>query len=53
MVFGSFARGIEDIINNWKDIFDITINICPDQKLETIRTEEAVYYTLSTLYYYL
>jgi predicted SPOUT superfamily RNA methylase MTH1 len=51
IVFGSFARGIEDIINNWKEKFDITINICPDQKLETIRTEEAIDYTLSILHY--
>lgn len=51
IVFGSFARGIEDMIKNWKEKFDITINICPDQKLETIRTEEAIHYTLPLLKY--
>jgi len=51
IAFGSFARGIEDMIKNWKEKFDISINICPDQKLETIRTEEAIYYTLSLLHY--
>ncbi|BFI73862.1 methylase [Nanoarchaeota archaeon] len=51
IAFGSFARGIEDMIKDWKNKFDININICPDQKLETIRTEEAIYYTLSILHY--
>jgi len=51
IAFGSFARGFEDIYENWKDLFDITINTIPNQILKTIRTEEAIFYTLSILRY--
>ena len=49
IAFGSFARGFEDMYNNYKKFFDIVVNTVPDQNLKTIRTEEAVYYTLSSL----
>lgn len=52
IAFGSFARGFEDI---WKEDFrkkfDYVINVVPDQIIETIRTEEAIFYTLSVLRY--
>lgn len=50
IAFGSFARGFEDIWkNNFKKKFDIVINTVPDQLIETIRTEEAIFYTLAVL----
>lgn len=50
IAFGSFARGFEDI---WKDDykkrFDVVINVVPNQIVDTIRTEEAIFYTLAVL----
>ncbi|MEM4571240.1 MAG: RNA methyltransferase [Nanopusillaceae archaeon] len=52
IVFGSFARGFEDIWkNDFKKKFDIVINSVPNQLIESIRTEEAIYYTLALLRY--
>ena len=36
-------------VTNPKDLFDKYINVCPDQGSRTIRTEEAVLITLSSL----
>lgn len=52
IAFGSFARGFEDIWKeNFKEMFDIVINSVPDQQIESIRTEEAIFYTLALLRY--
>ena len=52
IVFGSFARGLKEILGEgWKEYFDIIINTVPNQLLKTIRTEEAILYTLATLRY--
>ncbi len=52
IVFGSFARGLQEIIGkSWKSFFDEVINVSPDQNLKTLRTEEAVFYTLSIFKY--
>ena len=52
IVFGSFARGLKEILGkNWTSYFNAVVNVSPDQNLKTIRTEEAVFYTLSILKY--
>ncbi len=52
VVFGSFSRGLKDILgDDWKEQFDYVINVVLGQEVQTIRTEEAAYYTLSILRY--
>ncbi|RIB35107.1 MAG: hypothetical protein BXU00_03175 [Candidatus Nanoclepta minutus] len=52
IAFGSFARGFEDMFGNkFKEMFDITINVVPNQLIYSIRTEEAIFYTLAVLRY--
>ena len=52
IVFGSFARGLKEILGeDWESYFDEVINIVPNQNLKTIRTEEAIFYTLPILRY--
>jgi len=51
IVFGSPYRGLREMLGEkYKDFFDFFINVVPDQKVETIRTEEAIFYTLSILH---
>ncbi len=51
IVFGSPYRGLREMLGNgYRDFFNYFINVVPDQKVETIRTEEAVFYTLSILH---
>ena len=52
VVFGSFARGLKEILGEgWREYFDVVVNTVPNQLLKTIRTEEAILYTLATLRY--
>ncbi len=52
IAFGSFARGFEDMFGKkFKELFDITINVVPNQIIYSIRTEEAIFYTLAILRY--
>ncbi|RDD52362.1 hypothetical protein BA065_02165 [Nanoarchaeota archaeon NZ13-N] len=52
IAFGSFARGFEDMFGNkFREMFDITINVVPNQLIYSIRTEEAIFYTLAVLRY--
>jgi hypothetical protein len=56
VVFGGVA-GLEDVVGNDPDLrtkdtqslFDMYLNVCPDQGSNTIRTEEAMLVTLSAL----
>lgn len=51
IVFGCAYRGLYDLLDNPNSLCDQIINIAPNQQVETIRTEEAVYYTLSLFSY--
>jgi predicted SPOUT superfamily RNA methylase MTH1 len=56
LVFGGVA-GLEDVVGNDPDLrskdtqalFDMYLNVCPNQGSNTIRTEEAMLVTLSAL----
>lgn len=56
IVFGGVA-GLEDVVSNDPDLrsrdtqalFDLYLNVCPNQGSNTIRTEEAMLVTLSAL----
>jgi predicted SPOUT superfamily RNA methylase MTH1 len=54
VAFGAPTRGLYDIIKreNLKlsDLADFAVNIFPRQKVETVRTEEAVYVSLGALF---
>lgn len=51
IVFGSPYRGLREMLGaEYGRFFDFFINVVPNQKVETIRTEEAVFYTLSILH---
>jgi predicted SPOUT superfamily RNA methylase MTH1 len=53
VAFGAPTQGLHEIANrehkNLDDIVDSVVNTIPDQATETVRTEEAVYATLSIL----
>jgi predicted SPOUT superfamily RNA methylase MTH1 len=53
VVFGSADRGlhriVEDLGLDYNSLFDITVNTVPEQGVKTIRTEEALAYTLAVL----
>jgi len=53
VAFGAPAQGLYEIVNrehkNLDHEVDYVVNAIPDQATETIRTEEAVYVTLSIL----
>ena len=53
IIFGSPFRGLREILHEEKMIkyFDYYINIVPNQLVKTIRTEEAIFYTLAILRY--
>jgi len=52
IAFGSFVRGFEDMFGDkFKEMFDVTINVVPNQLIHSIRTEEAIFYTLAVLRY--
>jgi methyltransferase len=42
LVFGSPARGLYDIFDGLDDKADLVLNLFVDQKVETVRTEEAI-----------
>ena len=53
VAFGSPAKGLEDILKGeglgLKEYSDFTINTIPEQGVETVRIEEAIYASLSLL----
>ncbi len=52
LVFGSPKRGLFQIIDDarlMKELFDYIINFIPNQGTRTVRTEEAIYSTLSII----
>ncbi|MEM4183952.1 MAG: putative RNA uridine N3 methyltransferase [Candidatus Caldarchaeum sp.] len=53
IVFGSTEKGLkqiaEDLGLNYDELFDITVNVVPNQAVKTIRTEEALAYTLALI----
>lgn len=53
VAFGSYRMGLEEICGVIKkdvsELFDFVINLVPEQGVRSIRTEEAVYATLSVL----
>lgn len=50
VVFGSAEKGLKQITAdlglNYDELFDVTVNVAPGQGVKTIRTEEALAYTL-------
>jgi len=57
IAFGSYRRGLYEIAEeqgyNLNDLFSIIVNFIPEQGVRTVRTEEAVYATLSIINYLL
>jgi len=49
--FGSPFRGLREMLGGDVSLFDVFLNFIPEQNVKTIRTEEAVFYTLSILRY--
>ncbi len=49
IAFGSPYRGLSKLLGKDMKLLNETVNVVPGQKVETVRTEEAVYYTLSIL----
>jgi len=53
VIFGSPTKGLHEILKQEKlnitDITDFVVNVVPNQATETVRTEEALYATLSIL----
>ncbi len=50
IIFGSPFKGLREMLgSDFEAYFDYFINTVPEQKVETIRTEEAVFYTLAVL----
>ncbi|MDW7978648.1 MAG: putative RNA uridine N3 methyltransferase, partial [Candidatus Caldarchaeum sp.] len=53
VAFGAFDRGLKQIAEelqlDYSKLFDITVNTAPRQAVKTIRTEEALAYTLAIL----
>ncbi|RLI12938.1 hypothetical protein DRO35_01660, partial [Candidatus Bathyarchaeota archaeon] len=53
VVFGSPTQGLQEIVKQenirLEDVADFIINMIPNQGVETVRTEEAIYATLAVL----
>ena len=51
VAFGSAERGIEDMlgVDGMRRVFSIVVNTIPNQGVRTVRTEEALAYTLAIL----
>jgi hypothetical protein len=53
VAFGSPTRGLKEILEHegldLNDYADFIVNTIPDQGVETVRTEEAIYTSLSIL----
>jgi hypothetical protein len=53
MAFGAPSQGLHEIVarehRKLEDVADFVVNMIPNQATETVRTEEAVYASLSIL----
>jgi predicted SPOUT superfamily RNA methylase MTH1 len=50
IAFGSAYRGLFDLLQEEEiAMCDVILNVVPGQMVKSIRTEEAIYYTLSVL----
>ncbi|HLD80446.1 MAG TPA: putative RNA uridine N3 methyltransferase [archaeon] len=51
VVFGSAYRGVLDLLKDSRELLDYAWNSVPSQNSLTVRTEEAIYYSLAVLNY--